>query len=151
MYCISGNVDEDFVVGRNVFNKFQLEFVVPGSDGFECSASIELSLYHHHGVACIITTSSGVYCDYCVPELCERWEIFSRSGEAGSERVRVECDRGAVFVGFCHNCDQFVELVELRVSFDGGFVTWSLLVGGCFGMVDLVWWWDGQNVKQVGS
>ena len=83
--------------------------------------------------------------------MCERGEIFSWSGEAGGERVRVESDRGAVFVGYCHNCDQFVKLVELGVPFNGCFLTWSLLVGKCFGRVDLVWWWNGQYIKQVGS
>ena len=151
MYCIGGNVDVDFVVCGYVFNEFKLKLVVSGSDGFECSAPIELSLYHYHGVTCIITTSSGVEGDYCVPELCQRGEIFSWSGEAGGKRVGVESDCGAVFVGSSHYCDQFIKWVELGVSFDGGFRTWSLLVDRCFEWVDLVWWWNGQNVEQVGS
>ena len=114
-----------------------------GSDGFEC-LPVELSLYHYHGVTCVVTASSGVEGDYGVPELCQRGEIFAWSSETGGQCVGVEGDCGAVFVGSGHDCDQFVQWVERRIHFNGGFRAWSLLlVNGCFGWVELMWWWNG--------
>ena len=94
-------------------------------------------------MVCVVATSSGVEGDHCVPELCQRGEIFTWSSETGGQCVGVEGDCGAVFFGFGHNCDQLVKWLELGVPFNGGFGAWSLLlVSGCFGWVELMWWWN---------